>query len=180
MIRRFAILLAALTAFAIPRWATAQVYTTSPIGNLRDHLSITASAGWLGFSPGTGSRWNGADAAVEGGFNDGAITLVAAFDHGFPLNGSDGQKNLARLYANLKVAPNGPGGLWQLFIGAGGLWAGNATVKDWRGGEAHFTGSRYLTGPLALAGTYIHGFSSASDQADIDIFRIALVGRIFP
>lgn len=154
----------------------------APLSDLKAHGFVVVNAGLLSFKPyGSASEpWTGPDLALGAGYNAGPLTAVGIFDHGFPVGSSQGHRNVARGYLNLKLYPQGPGGAWQAFAGAGVLSVGAVSLRDWSGGEAHLAATRTLSPRMAVGGYYGHGFALTAGREDLDFYRLYLTGRIFP
>lgn len=175
--RRIALLITLALGLGLASCADAQ---TLPLWDWH-HFTGAAHAGYIGFKPygGQGSLWNGISATGALGYNLDAISAWASLEHDFPVSGSVGHKNMARLFANARLQSYPGRASGQFYAGAGLLTLGSLTTRDWSGAEAHLTGSVLVREGLRLSATYSHAFALRPGFSDFDFYRAALVVRAF-
>jgi hypothetical protein len=155
-----------------------------PLWDVKHRSQFSVSSAYLSFSPAAegGDSWRGVDLAAAYTYSlHPSLSLYTIFAHGFPFESADGQENQLRAAANLKVFPGADSAPsdFRVDLGAGGMWRGTDTVKDWTGGEAHLVISAGLTAALSAFGAYYHGFATQpGDQPDVDFVRIGLAARL--
>lgn len=134
-------------------------------------IQVSLSSGYLHYQPVGADVWQGVDIAPQVTYSlHRQLAVFAQYSHGFPVQG-EGQLNFANVQANLKVA-NEP--KFKLFLGAGAMWYGTNTVKDWSGYTANLTGSVPISPSLAAFGKFVHGFSFDAVDPDFNSLRAGL------
>jgi len=162
----------------------AQAQERYSIWDWQQRTQVSLSSGYLQFQPYNegGEIWRGVDLGGSLTYSlHPQASVYATYAHGFPLEAVDGHENQARLVGNLKLypTPDDIPGPWALFAGAGLMWRGSNTVKDWSGIETHATLSVSITEWLAAFGAYYHGFAARPEKhQDLDFLRAGLNARL--
>lgn len=155
-----------------------------PMLDWEHRAQISFSSGYLQVQDaGGGETWRGVDLAGSLTYSVHPLASIwGIYAHGFPFEGSR-HENQARIAANLLFypAPGAPRSVWSFIAGAGVMWRGSETVRDWNGIETHLTGTAVLNPWLGAFATYLHGFSSRPEtNPDFDQLRAGLTARAWP
>jgi hypothetical protein len=155
-----------------------------PLLDFKHRSQFSVSSGYLAFKGygDAGEPWRGIDLAAAYTYSlHPSLAIYTIYGHGFPFESVDGHENQLRLAANLKAFPGAesPASVWRVDLGAGLMWRGDATVKDWTGLEAHLALSAKLNEGLSAFAAFYHGFATQPEsQPDIDFLRAGLAVRL--
>jgi hypothetical protein len=140
---------------------SAAAQTAVPITDVAQRANLKVSGGALVYT--AGENWSGPCLGAALNYNLHAkLSVFGAYDHGFPLNDLDGEKNFGRVVGSMRVHPSA-------FVGFGYGWFGPAL----QGGLAQFLVYKPLMKRLDVAGTYAHVFTKGT-QDDFEYFRVFL------
>ena len=139
------------------------------LGGMQFFEEQTGAEGWRGISAG---------GALTYSLHD-RLSLFGLYDHGFPLNATDGHENILRAAANLKVFPApGDKSATNLWIGGGGAFFNRGVTEDWRGYEGHVTLARIFKDGWSLSGMYLYGITGDDADPKLNMAKVAVAHRL--